>query len=176
MAAANLVEMYDPQAAEKMSRFEGYVPILGRFARYIQEEVRTWTCRDPFKRMARQSDRTSLGIRAKLEWLLEQKNGIFIVQPVIASGGNSHVIGVDCSQKLIYDPLEEHALRLCRDVMGLCAGGGVNECIGIGEVRELLPGLQPRGRKRRSSQKWRKRSRGGGTGSSEEYYKIPRVG
>ena len=178
MAAANLAEPYDPEAAEKLSKFDAYAAHLSGFARYVHEEVRTWRCEDPFRKLRKESGEKIGGVRARLDWLLKQPKGIFIVQPVVVSGGNTHVIGVACEDKLILDPMEENALRLCRGVLGLCEGGGVNECVGIGEIRELIPLPQHQGRKRlrRSSGKQRKRSESEGAGGSEDYCNFPRVG
>ena len=162
MAAANAVHPYDPEAAEKISKCDPEVTNLAEFANYLQDEVRTWAAENPFKRLARETSRY-IGARERLQWVLQQEHGIFIVQPLIRHGGNSHIIGVDCAKKKIYDPLERNTLRLQEEVLGLCAGGCINQCRGIGEVRQLKP--------QERSQAPRKRQRRGNKGRSTSNFR-----
>ena len=167
MAAANALQPYDSKAAEKVSKCDEDVSNLRQFSRYIQEEVRTWSAEDPLRRLARETSKTYMGALARLEWLLQQESGIFVVQPLIKHGGNSHIIGVDCGKKVVYDPLEQHILRLEEEVMGLCAGGSIDRCRGIGDVRQLKPqekSQAPKKRLRRSN-----KGRNRGSSSSNVY-------
>ena len=148
-AAANAVQPYDSEAAQKMSACDPDVESLAEFAKYVQDEVRTWTAENPLKRLAKDTSKTYMGVKEKLQWALQQEDGIFLIQPIIKHGGNSHVIAIDCGKKVIYDPMEQHALRLQAEVMGLCAGGDVNECIGIGQIRQLKPQADPQVPKKR---------------------------
>ena len=169
MAAANAVEPYDSEAAQKMSECPPNLVSLAQFASYLQEEVRNWRAENPFKKMARETSKTYMGTGEKLSWLLQQEDGIFLVQPLIKHAGNDHIIGVDCGRKVIYDPLEQNMLRLQEEVLGLCAGGAVNQCMGIGDVRQLKAQEKPQSaRKRlRRGKKGRKQSEASGSSSSK---------
>ena len=159
MAAANAVQAYDSDAAEKLSKCEGEISNLREFSKYVQDEVRTWTAEDPFRRHGRETSQTYLGSEERLKWVLDKKEGIFVVQPLIKNGGNSHIIGIDCAKKVIYDPLEPYMLKLQEEVMGLCAGGDTDQCRGIGDVRQLKPMEEPQAQGKRKGKT--RRGRGG---------------
>lgn len=164
-AAANAVQPYDSEAAKKISGCDPEVESLAEFATYVQDEVRTWTAENPLKRLAKETSKTYMGVKEKLQWVLQQEEGIFLIQPIIKHGGNSHVIAIDCGKKKIYDPMERNALRLQEEVMGLCAGGGVNECIGIGQIRQLKPQAESKVPKKRRRVR---RGRGGLGGKGKQ--------
>ena len=163
MAAANVLQSYDAEAAKKVSESTIKIRTLAEFSSFVQDEVRTWTAENPINRLAREKAEKYMSASRRLEWVLEQEDGIFVVQPLIKYGGNNHVIGLDCSKKLIYDPMEENLLRLQGEVMGLCAGRSEKECVGIGDIRQLK-----RNQESQVSRKRRKRIRRGHGGSKRK--------
>ena len=52
----------------------------------------------------------------------ELQEGMFVAILQDKNGGSSHAIGIDASKKLIYDCLEEKALRLNKGNLSICCG------------------------------------------------------
>ena len=52
----------------------------------------------------------------------EDTKGQFLCQLRTSTGTSTHVIGVDCNRKLIFDCCEKYALKLTRDNLDYCCG------------------------------------------------------
>ena len=58
MTAANAVQTYDPGAAQKFSDCKVEIANLEKFSKYVQDEGRTWSAEDPFRRLKAETSKT----------------------------------------------------------------------------------------------------------------------
>jgi hypothetical protein len=94
-------------------------------------EIRSQSSRDGTNRGA---GALELKARMRLNWVLSQKEGNFIVTVVTSEGHGSHVVGVSADRCLIFD--HEDAVSLPLNPSGFDATcGGKSRCIGLGEVK-----------------------------------------
>ena len=63
------------------------------------------------------------GHEPAFRWLIDQKEGVFLVQLQNSHGG-LHAIAVDCKRRLVLDSAEDKALSLDKKVVWLCGGQG----------------------------------------------------
>ena len=71
----------------------------------------------------------------RFEWLSRMDEGVFLVH-LASKEGNLHAIVLDAARKIVHDPQEKHSLRLCSEVLRLCAGGTRPE---VRSVRLVVP-------------------------------------
>ena len=72
-----------------------------------------------------------------LDWLLDQTKGLFVVSLMDERKLADHAIGVDCGERLIYNPARRDTLPLSMDSLSECVPGG-RKLIGIKEARKLV--------------------------------------
>jgi hypothetical protein len=74
----------------------------------------------------------------RLDWILAKESGSFLVVVVASDSHANHVIGVDASRRLIYDHEIRNALPLSQEGFdGAC--GGSTTCVGLAEIRQVVP-------------------------------------
>ena len=135
MAAANIILETDEEAAVKISKLDHKFYGFGAFAREVRRNLCTWTVEDTFRRISSQK---TIRNEERLDWILKQKEGLYLIHPITLSGGDSHIVSVDCHKKIIYDPLTEYPLRLSKEALGLCCGESPSSrCFGIRQVRSM---------------------------------------
>jgi hypothetical protein len=110
-------------------------PAVGRIPYELRNclpvEIRSQSSRDETNRGA---GALELKARMRLNWVLRQREGNFIVTVVTSDGHASHVVGVSADRCLIFD--HEDAVSLPLNASGFDATcGGNSRCIGLGEVK-----------------------------------------
>jgi hypothetical protein len=93
--------------------------------------LRSQSLRDPVNR-----DSSSVAQRARLrlDWLLEQSAGNFLVSIVSSGGDSSHVVGISAHRRHVFDHEELNSLPFNRSGFD-AACSGMSTCVGLGEVK-----------------------------------------
>jgi hypothetical protein len=138
---------------ENLRQFAGWLLTAKCFSRKrIQYELRnclpnglrSQSLRDPVNKS---SEDLSLRARQRLEWILGQKDGEFIVTVIASDGHSAHVVGVSARRHIIFDHEDPKSLPFNSSGFdAACSGTGT--CVGLGEVK--LVGSKTRKRNRNS--------------------------
>ena len=106
-AAANALERRSELDAASLSGKEGKVEALGALAVRVNEACPQWRLRTEKSTLGK-NEKGGWGwsSKQKVEWLLEQYEGIFILQPSARGASNAHVVAADAEAGLLYDPME----------------------------------------------------------------------
>jgi hypothetical protein len=76
--------------------------------------------------------------RERLDWILTKESGSFLVAVVASDSHANHVLGVDASRRLTYDHEIRNALPFSQEGFdGAC--GGSTTCVGLAEIRQVVP-------------------------------------
>lgn len=147
---ANLIHRADPACAKLFHAEEGKFFTL-ELADFLGGPRSKWAAKNIPAAMSEQS---------RMEWLLKQKSGLFLAQPVARNAGNTHIVGVDLQLQIIYDSLENRAMKVCVNALGVSIGGG-SQCCGSGQLRklEMRPQRAPNRTVRRGKKRASKRAR-----------------
>jgi hypothetical protein len=152
---ANLVVQCNPEFASRLvsgSRGEEF-PSLRSFANWLSTasslpsksvpfelvnclpaDLRSQSLRDPLNRGANIMEQKE---RLRLDWLMEQSAGDFLVTMISSGGDSSHVIGVSAHRRYVFDHEERFSLPFSRSGMD-AACSGRNACAGLGEVKMVV--------------------------------------
>ena len=162
-AAANCLFEYDQEAARKVMAAASSSDFrkISQFILLLQAHVKTWSLQNPRKTRQELKDQRHWNEKGKMEWLLSQRYGLFLIQPVDKVGSNIHCVGVDCRYKLLYDPAESFAFTLDENALAVACNGEVEDLRGIGDIMELtyLETKKPKSTRRSKNNKGRKRAR-----------------
>jgi hypothetical protein len=112
-AMANLIAPIDTQQAYLIQEAASQLicKSLRVLARWIEINTR-WTLR-----RIKPADRVPA---EKLDYVLNQDTGLFLVTPKCAEGFSVHVVGVDAYRKQVLDSSEPYAMTLCREAFERC--------------------------------------------------------
>jgi hypothetical protein len=91
-----------------------------------------------------------LSAAGKLEFVVELDHGQYIAVIIDDLESNYHAVGVDVTQKKVYDSEEEFVMRLCKPALDRSSGSS-SGCLGNPDVREVARKQAPAQRKRSSS-------------------------
>jgi hypothetical protein len=75
--------------------------------------------------------------RLRLDWLLEQSAGDFLVTMMFSGGDSLHVVGVIAHRRYVFDHEERNSLPFSRSGMD-AACSGRNTCAGLREVKMVV--------------------------------------
>ena len=149
-------------ALQQAAEFENFSPsTLGELDQWLR-------CSSIYRRIAR-SERQKTAVftllcvsfakvrkevtpKIRLEWLLNQENGEFLVVLASSDGHDRHTVGVSVSRKLLFDPSEKYAMEFSRAGFDACCAAG-SACNGLVEIRRVnvlpLTTNRARGKRRR---------------------------
>ena len=148
LSAANVIVRNDPYTADLLSRCAADFNNLRRFAAWFNHAT-NWGTIDVFRVMEEISGKyPSPG--AVMEYLLSEKEGVYVVQPIDADGNSQHAIGLNCFNQTIHDSAEKYAMVLSRSSLSLCCGNGYN-CVGFLAAYKLYMKPRRKSRKRKSN-------------------------
>ena len=135
-SAANLMHAAgDPAAAAAIAKDAPKGLLLKQLAARINEKVKSWVARKP-SAFGYDQDRDP-NLERFIGWLLQQKDGLFVVSLMDERKLANHAIGVDCGARLIHNPARRDTLPLSMDSLSECVPGG-RKLIGIKEARKLV--------------------------------------
>ena len=135
-SAANLMHAAgDPAAAAAIAKDAPKGLLLKQLAARINEKVKSWVARKP-SAFGYDQDRDP-NLERFIGWLLQQKDGLFVVSLMDERKLAIHAIGVDCGARLIHNPARRDTLPLSMDSLSECVPGG-RKLIGIKEARKLV--------------------------------------
>jgi hypothetical protein len=141
-AAANCLHGLSPGDAQKIYSYGGTVTGMTSLAVAIGEVLKGWSLERPLRRLHRQGELKSLlSASEKLEWVLSQNDGCFIVVPALADKDPcTHALAVDCSVKpvpVVMDSMRSWPMPLSLESLGFCTGGA-GAVTGLADVRALI--------------------------------------
>ena len=148
LSAANLIARNDPFTAEYVSRCVADFNNLRRFAAWFNHAT-DWGTLDMFRVMEEVSG-TYPSPAAVMDYLLSEKEGVYVVQPIDADGNSQHAIGLNCFNQTIHDSAEKYTMVLSRSSLSLCCGNGYN-CVGFLAAYKLYMKPRRKSRKRKSN-------------------------
>ena len=137
-AAANALVRESEFDAAALDRGEvEKVKILGALALKLNESCPSWClCTEATTLGEAPRGKGRWSAKDKSNWLLSQKEGIFVAQPASKGASNTHIVAVDAGAELLCDPIEPVAWKFCKE--SLAASTGEPETyVGIGEIRRL---------------------------------------
>ena len=117
-SVANCVAAKDFALAARIAALNRDASIADMFA-HINHKTK-WELshsQEPLRRFHR---KRNTSWKENLHWLLAQKKGFYLVRPIRRHRNNKHIVGVDCDNKVIYDSMNEHPLRLSKEALFLC--------------------------------------------------------
>ena len=80
---------------------------LGALALKLNESCPSWRlCAEATTRSEAPRGKGSWSAKDKSNWLLSQKEGIFIAQPASKGASNAHIVAVNAGAELLRDPIE----------------------------------------------------------------------
>jgi hypothetical protein len=88
----------------------------------------------------------------RLEWVLQQSSGEFIVVICASDGHAQHTVGVSAGRQLIFDPIETKALVFSQAGLDSCCDNN-NTCIGLMSVRRVTRVTLSRKKQRKKNRK-----------------------
>ena len=160
-AAANCLFEYDQEAASKVIEAASASSLrkISQFNSFLQTNVKTWGLQNPRKTRQELKGRRHWNDKSKMEWLLSQGSGLFLIQPTDKKGSNIHCVGVDCRYKFLYDPAECFAFELDENALAVACNGEVEDLRGIRDIMELIYLETKRSKRVRRSKSSRARKR-----------------
>jgi hypothetical protein len=110
---------------------------LFRISYSLPSDFRSSSPRDPSNQNPNHFKEKSLRL---LNWITQQNVGWFICTVLASDDQSSHVVGVDGTQRAIFDHEETRTLSLTQSGFDACSRGD-EICIGLGEVMQIVEQL-----------------------------------
>jgi hypothetical protein len=113
----------------------------------LPETLNHFSSRDPSNRIPGSQEQAA---KDRLQWLLAQKEGRFLIGTVTSTGHSSHVVGVNIEAMKILDHENRMSIPFSQEGLdSTCEGEST--CIGLREVRKIA--LKPQKKKKRGGSK-----------------------
>jgi len=130
----NLRELIDWLRSAR-SYFPDHPSVPYNLVHCLPAEISRLSLRDPQNQQ--DPDAWMAAAKRRLEWVLEQTNGDFLVVIISSDNQGNHVVGVSAHRRAIYDHEDRMTLPFCQAGFdGAC--GGDTTCVGLGEVRQVI--------------------------------------
>jgi hypothetical protein len=100
----------------------------------LPADLRSQSLRDPLNRGSSIMEQKE---RLRLDWLLEQSVGDFLIIMISSGGDSSHVVGISAHRRYVLNHEERFSLPFSRSGMD-AACSGRNTCAGLGEVKVVV--------------------------------------
>jgi hypothetical protein len=121
------------------SRDAGQAALFGASASQINfrnlRALAQWTERSS-KFTLRRVDENLFSPVDRLEYILRERTGQYLVVLQDGEGSRSHVVGIDCRAQLVFDSMEEFATKLCQVSLDRSVGSG-GACVGVDDLRRV---------------------------------------
>ena len=80
--------------------------------------------------------RKSWSAKEKAKWLLEQEQGMFILQPAANGASKARIAAADAGAELLHDPMESMAWKLCEETLA-ASTEKPKAYVEVGEIQRL---------------------------------------